>query len=261
MDLTSPTSSGGRARSDQELLLELERKNSQLNLLLDLTNSLASNLDLNQVLQAVCANIRRLMQCDVMAILEVVPELDQLSVLALDFPSSRLIDPDQLNLVPTSSIADRIFRTGQPTILRGHEIEASGDLMAVVEGLKSVVLLPLISKTRKLGTLGWGVRSEREYATEDLAFLTQVANQVALALDYTLAYRELTELKEKLTREKLYLEDEIRTEMHFDEIIGSSESLRQVLQLVETVAPSDSTVLRLPCSRHRVGLSPGWRPC
>jgi formate hydrogenlyase transcriptional activator len=50
-------------------------------------------------------------------------------------------------------------------------------------------------------------------------------------------------LKDQLSKEKLYLEDEIRTEMNFTEIIGKSPSLRRVLKLVERVAPTDSTVL------------------
>jgi len=76
-----------------------------------------------------------------------------------------------------------------------------------------------------------------------VAFLSQVANQVALAVENALAYREIQELKEQLSKEKLYLEDEIRTEMNFAQIIGSSASLRKALKRVETVAPTDSTVL------------------
>ena len=47
----------------------------------------------------------------------------------------------------------------------------------------------------------------------------------------------------KLTQEKLYLENETRSEMNFGEIIGNSASLRGLLKQVETVAPTDSTVL------------------
>ena len=74
-------------------------------------------------------------------------------------------------------------------------------------------------------------------------FLSQVANQIALAVENALAFREIRELKEQLSKEKLYLEDEIRTEMNFAQIIGNSASLRRVLKRVETVAPTDSTVL------------------
>ena len=60
-----------------------------------------------------------------------------------------------------------------------------------------------------------------------------------------LAFRETAELKDKLAQEKLYLEEEIRSAMNFDQIVGDSPALRHVLELVETVASSDSTVLLL----------------
>ena len=68
---------------------------------------------------------------------------------------------------------------------------------------------------------------------------------MAIAIENALAYREIAELKDKLAQEKLYLEEEIRSEADFEGIVGQSSALRKVLQLVETVAMSDSTVLLL----------------
>jgi formate hydrogenlyase transcriptional activator len=79
--------------------------------------------------------------------------------------------------------------------------------------------------------------------TGDIEFLSQIANQVAIAVENARAFGQIRELKDQLAREKLYLEDEIRTEMNFAQIIGNSASLRRVLKNVETVAPTDSTVL------------------
>ncbi len=78
-----------------------------------------------------------------------------------------------------------------------------------------------------------------------MAFLTQVANQIAIGVENALAYTEIADLKDRLAQEKLYLEDELRGEMDFEGIVGQSSALRHVLNLVETVAPSDSTVLLL----------------
>ena len=50
-------------------------------------------------------------------------------------------------------------------------------------------------------------------------------------------------LTDKLAQEKLYLEDEIRADANFEEIVGKSPALHRVLKLVETVAPTDSTAL------------------
>jgi formate hydrogenlyase transcriptional activator len=114
---------------------------------------------------------------------------------------------------------------------------------AAREGLRSFCFLPLISRNRAIGVLVLGRLRNDAFSQVDIDFLTQVANQIALAVENALAYREIRELKDQLSKEKLYLEDEIRTEMNFTQIIGSSASLRRVLKRVETVAPTDSTVL------------------
>ena len=74
-------------------------------------------------------------------------------------------------------------------------------------------------------------------------FLRQVASQVAIALENALEFSELSESKDRLAEEGLYLRDEIRTEHHFEDILGNSSGLRQVLRQVETVAPNETTVL------------------
>jgi formate hydrogenlyase transcriptional activator len=103
----------------------------------------------------------------------------------------------------------------------------------------------LISHNRILGVLGLGWRIENPSSSEDIEFLMRAAGQVAIAIENASAYREIAELKDRLAQEKLYLEEEIRSEADFEGIIGQSSVLRQVLQMVETVAASDSTVLLL----------------
>ena len=115
--------------------------------------------------------------------------------------------------------------------------------MAVGEGIKSHCVIPLVNRGRALGTLTIARTTEGTYAPEDVEFLSQAAGQIAIAVENALAYGEIRELKEQLAKEKLYLEDEIRSEMNFAQIIGKSPNLRKVLQRVEVVAPTDSTVL------------------
>jgi formate hydrogenlyase transcriptional activator len=90
-----------------------------------------------------------------------------------------------------------------------------------------------------------GRTGDASSSPEDLEFLAQVSGQIAIAVENALAYREIAELKDKLAQEKLYLEEEIRSEMSFENIVGDSPALKHVLELVETVAPNDSTVLLL----------------
>jgi formate hydrogenlyase transcriptional activator len=110
-------------------------------------------------------------------------------------------------------------------------------------GVHSSCFLPLTTARRRLGALVFGSRQAGAYDAADLDFLQQVANQVAVAVENALAFEEIEALKDKLYQEKVYLEEEIRTEHNFDEIVGESAALRRVLKEVETVAPTDSTVL------------------
>src|SRR5881397_4424863 len=81
------------------------------------------------------------------------------------------------------------------------------------------------------------------YTDDEVNFLIQVANQIAVAVENALAYGEIRSLKDKLAEERVYLRDEVRTERNFEEVVGKSTVLRRVLRDAETVAPTDSTVL------------------
>jgi formate hydrogenlyase transcriptional activator len=140
------------------------------------------------------------------------------------------------------------FRSGKTSVLnRLDPAEVSPEMYAKAsgEGINSFCDVPLISRDRLLGVLALASREENAFDAEAAAFLSQVAQQVAIGVENALAYGEIADLKDKLAQEKLYLEDEIRGEMDFEGIVGQSSALRHVLNLVETVAPSDSTVLLL----------------
>jgi formate hydrogenlyase transcriptional activator len=110
-------------------------------------------------------------------------------------------------------------------------------------GVQSFCWLPLTTARRRLGTLVFTSKQPSAYATADMGFLQLVANQVAVAIDNALAFQEIAALKDQLSKEKAYLEDEVRTEHNFEDIVGRSAALRHVLKQVETVAPTGSTVL------------------
>jgi formate hydrogenlyase transcriptional activator len=116
-------------------------------------------------------------------------------------------------------------------------------LPAEAEGVESLCHIALISRGRTLGLLSLARLTPVRFSPRDLEFLGMIANQVAIAVENALAYREIAELKDRLADEKVYLEDEIRSELNFDEIVGRSPALRSVLQEIEIVAPTDSTVL------------------
>jgi formate hydrogenlyase transcriptional activator len=225
---------------------ELQSKNDRLRLLLDVTNQVVSNLELRDLLRAISQDVRRVMQCDYAGLSLPDAETKQLRLYALDFPEGKGFFHEELVYSIEGSPSGTAFRTMKPLTLQSPFagwLDSPIAQIAVREGLKSVCCLPMISRNRAIGVLVLGRLRDDAFSPADISFLSQVANQLALAVENALAYHEIRELKDQLSKEKLYLEDEIRTEMNFSQIIGSSASLRRILKRVETVAPTDSTVL------------------
>jgi formate hydrogenlyase transcriptional activator len=220
---------------------QLARESDRLKLLLDITNTLVSNLESRDLIRAISTSIRQVMHCDVVGVWLPDAEQRQLRQRIMDFPESKGFATEDLLQPVEGSLVGSAFKTGKGVI----GIPADFSKVGRTEGIQSALALPLISRNRTLGVLGLGSRIENSFSPEDVDFLVRVAGQVAIAVENALAYREIAELKDKLAQEKLYLEEEIRSTSDFEGIIGQSSALRQALQLVETVATSDSTVLLL----------------
>jgi formate hydrogenlyase transcriptional activator len=226
---------------------ELQRQNDRLQLLLNLTTRITSSLDLREVLRAIAANIREVMHADGVAVSLPDTASRKSRVFALDFPHSKGVIKEELFFTP-STAAQKAMDTLKPVIIDAREPEefVSGTTdIAVAEGIKALCLIPLVNRGRVLGILGISRTTETPFRPEDVDFLGRASGQIAVAIENALAYQEISELKDKLAQEKLYLEEEIRTDSGFERIIGKSAALKRVLQMVETVAPSDSTVLLL----------------
>jgi formate hydrogenlyase transcriptional activator len=228
---------------------ELQSENARLQLLLNLTNRITSNLELQDLLRAISANIREVMHCEGVAIYLADSPSGTFTVHAIDYPQSKGLFKEGVRLAPPiNDPLRRAFDTLKPVIVNTDDavdIHPEGHKIAVAEGFKSHFFVPLASHGRGLGVLAVAHTTDALFTLEEVEFLSQASGQIAIALENALAYREISELKEKLAQEKLYLEAEIRSEMNFDQIVGDSPALRQVLELVQTVAPSDSTVLLL----------------
>jgi formate hydrogenlyase transcriptional activator len=221
----------------------LQHKNERLKLLLEVNNTLISNLELRDLLRAISASIRSVMQCDGVGVALLDSESQQLRAYALDFPQGKGQFREKMALPSDeNSPAGRAFRTGEPVSMLVRESTPDSQI-AQAEGVQSLCHIPLISRNRTLGLLSLARLDPTEFSSRDLEFLALIANQVAIAVENALAFQEIAELKDRLAQEKVYLEDEIRSELNFDEIVGRSATLRKVLQDIETVAPTDSTVL------------------
>ncbi|MGA8189561.1 MAG: sigma 54-interacting transcriptional regulator, partial [Candidatus Sulfotelmatobacter sp.] len=233
-----------RIQADQHL----QEQNDRLQLLLKLTNSITSNLELKDVLRGIAANVREVMRCDAANISLPGPEPGTFRLYAVDFPGGKgFVKEEQIVTSGEHSPARRAFETLKPVISTptASSHDSYGHKIAAAEGIKTVCFIPLVSRGRALGNLGLARATEDPFTQEDVDFLSQAAGQIAIAIENALAYEEISQLKDKLAQEKLYLEEEIRSEMDFEQIVGNSPALKHVLQLVETVAPNDSTVLLL----------------
>ncbi len=222
---------------------ELQGKSDRLKLLLDVTSSVVSNLELRDILRAITTDIRAVMRCDVVCFQLPDCESGQLR-LYFDFPES---DPQDGRTIPIEgTLAGRVFRTGEPFVsddLPAAAAAAASPGAYLADGLRYGCLLPLIHRERAIGVMGLARREGHPFGEDEVEFLKQVASQVAIAVGNACAYGQIAELKEKLAQEKLYLEEEVRTEYNFTEIVGHSNALKQALKAVETVAPTDSVVL------------------
>src|SRR5580698_2442851 len=210
------------------------RAQARLRLLLDITNRIVTKLELRDLLREIVAGIRQFMQCDSVGVALPDPEDGELRRYAVDHSEY------EMSVGPASERTKTVFRTGKPLIATKDEVTA--DPQGALVNL-SLYLFPLVIRERVLGVLGFGTSRENSFTEDDLSFFSQVANQIALAVENSLAYGQVSELKDKLAQENIYLESEIRSELFFEEIVGNSEPIRRVLQEIETVAPADSTVL------------------
>ena len=228
-------------------LRRAQQQNERLKLLLNVTKQITSNLELRDLLRAIAGNIRELMQCDAVSVSLADLPAGKSKLYVLDFPQSKGRLREEETVTMTSSVR-RALETLKPVIVSGFDpadIAPEVYDQIVAEGLQSRCLIPLVNRGRALGLLTISRVSLDSFTPEDVEFLSQAAGQIAIAIENALTFEEVCKLRDKLAQEKLYLEEEIRSEMSFENIVGNSPALKHVLELVETVAPSDSTVLLL----------------
>ena len=229
------------------LVSVLERERDQLDLLLDVTNAVVTQLDTRELFRAVAPAIRRCVNADAAALSVYDAEARVLRHHVCDAPECFRMGSDVP--VPTESSIDRsaagyVFRTGQPRIFSAADLEAFPEsTFMLARGIRAACAVPLATVHGVLGTLNLAAFAADAFSPQHFPLLTRVAGQIAIALRNAFSYERIEALNAQLSREKLYLEDEIRGEFQFEEIIGRSRALSRVLREIETVAPTDSTVL------------------
>jgi formate hydrogenlyase transcriptional activator len=225
---------------------EVRKQRDRSKLLLDINNALVSHLDLHDVVKAISTSLRQVLQHDFVGLALYDPATGKMATRAMDSASQPI--GEGVPYLPEGTVGGLAFKTGSPVYLeRPDPTRFSSPFTRGFfdRGLKTIFSVPVTAHEKKLGVLTIASSRENAFDESDRNLFQEITKQVAIAVANALAVGDLEALKNRLAQEKLYLEDEIRSELNFEEIVGQSPALRQVLKLVETVAASDSTVLLL----------------
>ena len=226
---------------------QLSRERDRLEALLEITSALVSELDIHDLFPTITACLRRVVPHEYSSLALRVAGTDQLRVHALVFEGDAGIQEGAIAAI-SETPAGQAVETRHAVMVDAEGLRRfpSHAVQRLVDaGLKSVCCVPLITRTGVLGTLNVGSTRPIAFSSADVDFLAQVAGQAAIAIENATAYQEIAQLKDRLAEEKLYLQDEIRTERNFGEIVGESLAFKRVLEQVETVAPTGASVLIL----------------
>jgi PAS domain S-box-containing protein len=222
-----------------------DRKRAEEAFMLQLSTALLANLDAGTLLDAISASIREVIPYDFAGLALYDPVQDNLAMQLLgDF--NRGLTPREIRLPLVGSAAGLAFRTREPVL-----IENAADFPEVAEtsryltdlGMQSSCSVPLVHRGEAIGALSVASRIPGSIGQQQANMLAQIADQVAMAVNNAMAFRRIAELRDRLGQEKQYLEEEIALERRFEDVVGESMGLRRVLHEIETVAPTDATVL------------------
>jgi formate hydrogenlyase transcriptional activator len=234
--------------TSQAYQAQLAEERDSLRVLLEVNNVLVSTRELPEVFRGIVSTLERVIHHDYTSLALLDPFTGLMKIYALDFPGRQeLIKPEVTVLRDMSPSGDAIA-TGKSVCVRGAELDRyPSEVMKILrkDGIQTICCIPLVTQGRTFGTLNVASRRLEAFPEREISLLQQVGAQIAIAVENALAFKEIDALKDKLAEEKLYLEEEIRSEFNFEEIIGDAPSLKRALSQVEVVAPTDTAALIL----------------
>jgi formate hydrogenlyase transcriptional activator len=222
-----------------------DRKRAEEAVMLQLSSALLANMDVSKLLGAISASIGEVIPHDVATLALSDPTTGGLVVqfLGRDEGGARR---DAVHLPSEASPAGEALRTREPVVLaslKDSHFSAETVRHLTALGMQSGCWVPLIHRGEAIGVLATASRLEGAFSQREADMLSQLAVQVAVAVSNAMALRQISEMRDRLSQEKQYLEAEIDLENRYEDIVGESKGLRKVLKEIETVAPTDATVL------------------
>jgi formate hydrogenlyase transcriptional activator len=225
---------------------QLDTKSARLGLLSQLTNSIVANreINVNDLLRELTRGTRRVVPSDFAIVGLLEAGTGQLRVDTFDFADTSVLDKDEIDRL-MAKLGTHVFSTGKPWVGEAQDpsMTTGGDQKPASAGFQSNCVLPLVRGDQVLGVLALGRREQTAYSNDEVDFLMQVTGQVAIVVDNAFVHDELRKLKDDFEETRVCLEDEIHSELNFEEIVGRSAALQRMLRQVEVVAPTDSGVL------------------
>jgi len=227
---------------------QLARERDRLQVLLEINNVLITSREVPELFRGIVKTLERVIHHDYTSLALLDSQTGLLKIHALDFPGNQSLIKQEVTVSRDTSPSGQAIASGQPFLARGADIDRfQNEIIRSLRtsGVQAMCCVPLITHGEAFGTLNVATRRNDAFSPQDVELLQQVAAQIAIAVENALAFKEIEALKNKLAEEKLYLEEEIRSEFNFEEIIGESPALKRALAQVELAAPAGTTVLLL----------------
>ncbi|MCE5310941.1 MAG: sigma 54-interacting transcriptional regulator [Acidobacteriales bacterium] len=227
---------------------QLVRERDRVRALFDITNALVSKLSPDELASAISEQLSKVIKHDIAVLLLCKDTPGDLELYALHFPGEELFKFDRKSGNAEGMPTAEALATGKPVVVQGVDFDrfSSPNYRRFAElGFRSQCSIPLVTPNRTLGTLEIARTTGEPWTGDDVDLLVQVGRQVAIAVENSLSYQELNEMKERLATEKLYLEDELRIDQNIGNMIGEGPAFQSILRSIQIVAPTDATVLIL----------------
>ena len=227
------------------------RERDNFRILVAITNSVLSRLDIDELVSEVAKEIHRYFRIDAISVVLRSNRKGKLNIYSTHYLDASHPVHDQSEVDEAGTLTERVFKSKEMLLLNLHQHDPLAPYEKMLfemwdNKIQTLCLLPLMSGNTLLGVLKLAQCDEKVFTTTNLKLLRQIAERVSIAIDNALAYREIQRLKERLVDENLALTEQLNNvESEFGEIIGRSEAMNSVLKQVEMVAQSDSTVLIL----------------
>jgi formate hydrogenlyase transcriptional activator len=219
-------------------------ESQQYRLLLEINNAIISNLTRESLFRAITEALRKVVSFDRAVLYD--SENDVLRTFALQGPELPGHSHDlHRDISRQGTAAGWVLDHRQSRLRRNIELEprVPADEIMVAGGVRAYVCVPLMVRGRAIGALLLQSFTRDRYLPEDVPLLEEVAKQIALAVENMRAYEEIARLRAKLEEENRYLQEEIKSDHNFEEIVGQSRAIKEVFKAIEAVAPAGATVL------------------